>query len=204
MELENHKKRLDALESKTQSYVEPFISKAPCLTSLPDNLLDSCHLISEQEKDNTDDQGVKGSTPLVAVHYVGKVRDVYTLDAVHKVILISTDRQSAFDRNLATIPYKGQVLCQISDWWFRQTAHLVPNHLISRANANTLVVKAAVVFPIEFVVRGYITGSTSTSMWRHYEAGGRYYCGHALPEGLVNMYLNICTNYFLLHLNSTR
>ena len=115
------------------------------------------------------------------VHY-GKVRDIYTF--TDKVILFTTDRQSAFDRQLATVPYKGQVLNLTSLWWFEQTKHLVPNHVISSPNNNTLIAKKTTVFPIEFVMRGYITGSTSTSLWTHYNKGVRQYCGHTFPDGL--------------------
>ena len=115
--------------------------------------------------------------------YRGKVRDVY--DIGDKLILITTDRQSAFDRILAAIPFKGQVLNLTSTWWFEQTKHIVKNHVIALPDVNVIVVKKCEVFPIEFVVRGYITGSTSTSLWTVYKNGSRNYCGIDLPEGLV-------------------
>lgn len=115
--------------------------------------------------------------------YAGKVRDTYELD--DKLIFITTDRLSAFDRSLATIPYKGQVLNLTSAWWFEQTAHLVPNHLISVPDPNVMIVKKCEVFPVEFVVRGYITGTTSTSLWTQYQQGVREYCGIHFEEGLV-------------------
>jgi len=115
--------------------------------------------------------------------YVGKVRDVYKCRDC--IVMVATDRQSAFDRQLASVPFKGQVLNQTSLWWFAQTAHLVPNHIISSPHANITIGKKCTVFPVEFVMRGYITGSTSTSIWTNYQAGVRQYCGHALPEGLV-------------------
>ena len=92
---------------------------------------------------------------------VGKVRDAYFLD--DKVVMISTDRQSAFDRVLAAIPYKGAVLNSVSAWWFKKTEHLFPNHLISTPDPNVSMVEKCTVFPVEFVVRGYITGTTDTS-----------------------------------------
>ena len=123
----------------------------------------------------------------------GKVRDVYKCEDC--VVIVATDRQSAFDRQLASIPFKGRVLNQTSLWWFHKTAHLVPNHVISTASVsvsapaavhpNITIGQKCVVFPIEFVMRGYLTGSTSTSVWTNYNKGVRLYCGHTLPEGMV-------------------
>lgn len=114
--------------------------------------------------------------------YQGKVRDTY--DCGDKIVLITTDRLSAFDRVLAAIPYKGAVLNLTSAWWFEQTSHIVPNHLIAVPDANVTVAKKCKIFPIEFVVRGYITGTTSTSLWTQYNKGIRNYCGIQFPEGL--------------------
>jgi len=113
---------------------------------------------------------------------IGKVRDAYFLD--DQVVMISTDRQSAFDRVLAAIPYKGAVLNSVSAWWFKKTEHLFPNHLISTPDPNVSIVEKCDVFPVEFVVRGYITGTTETSLWTVYNNGDREYCGNNLPEGL--------------------
>ena len=119
----------------------------------------------------------------------GKVRDQYDLG--DRVVLITTDRQSAFDRVLASIPLKGQVLNLTSAWWFEQTKYIIPNHVIDVPDPNATLVKKCEVFPIEFVVRGYITGSTSTALWTVYNNGDREYCGNALPEGLMkNQKLN--------------
>jgi phosphoribosylaminoimidazole-succinocarboxamide synthase len=115
----------------------------------------------------------------------GKVRDVYLRPGSSVVILVTTDRISAFDRILATVPYKGQVLSQVSAWWFGQTKDIIANHLIGTPDPNVVIAKRCKVFPIEFVVRGYITGTTSTSMWTNYAKGVRNYCGLVLPEGLV-------------------
>ena len=112
----------------------------------------------------------------------GKVRDQYDLSDT--LALITTDRQSAFDRVLASIPFKGQVLNLTSAWWFEQTKHIIDNHIISVADPNVIIAKKCKVFPIEFVVRGFITGSTSTSLWTVYNKGDREYCGNKLPEGL--------------------
>ncbi len=113
----------------------------------------------------------------------GKVRDQYELD--DKIILITTDRQSAFDRVLASIPFKGQVLNLTSAWWFEKTKDIIDNHVIDIPDPNVTIAKKCNVIPIEFVVRGYITGSTSTSLWTVYNNGDREYCGNILPEGLV-------------------
>ena len=113
----------------------------------------------------------------------GKVRDQYELE--DRLILVTTDRQSAFDRVLASIPFKGQVLNLTSAWWFEQTKDIIPNHVIDIPDPNATLAKKCNVFPIEFVVRGYITGSTSTSLWTVYNNGDREYCGNILPEGLV-------------------
>ena len=113
----------------------------------------------------------------------GKVRDQYDLG--DKVALITTDRQSAFDRILASVPFKGQVLNLTSAWWFDQTKDIIPNQVIDVPDPNVTLAKKCDVFLIEFVVRGYITGSTSTSLWTVYNNGDRTYCGNDLPEGLV-------------------
>lgn len=114
--------------------------------------------------------------------YKGKVRDVYIAD--DKIFLIATDRQSAFDRNLANIPFKGQVLTQTSAFWFEKTKDIIPNHIIDVPDPNVVVCKKLEVFPVEFVVRGYITGVTSTAAWTAYQKGERNFCGNTLPEGL--------------------
>ncbi|MBN2127595.1 MAG: phosphoribosylaminoimidazolesuccinocarboxamide synthase [Candidatus Diapherotrites archaeon] len=114
--------------------------------------------------------------------YKGKVRDVYVSD--DKVFLIATDRQSAFDRNLANIPFKGQILTETSVFWFNETKDIVKNHVIDLPDPNVVVCKKLKVFPVEFVIRGYITGVTSTSAWTAYSKGEREFCGNVLPEGL--------------------
>ena len=118
----------------------------------------------------------------VGTHYVGKVRDTYRLD--DHLLLITTDRQSAFDRVLAAIPFKGQALNLTSGWWFDKTADIVANHVVELPDPNVTVGRRCEVFPIEFVVRGYITGTTSTALWTNYNNGVRNYCGNILPEGL--------------------
>ena len=115
--------------------------------------------------------------------YQGKVRDTYDLG--DKLLLITTDRQSAFDRVLAAVPYKGAALNLTSAWWFEKTEHIIPNHVIAIPDPTVTLAKKCNVFPIEFVVRGFITGTTNTSLWTQYNNGVRNYCGHELPEGLV-------------------
>lgn len=113
--------------------------------------------------------------------YQGKVRDTYDLG--DKLVLITTDRQSAFDRLLASVPFKGQVLNLTSGWWFENTDHIIPNHVLAIPDPNVTIAKKCNVFQVEFVVRGYITGTTSTSLWTQYQKGVRNYCGNPLPEG---------------------
>lgn len=122
-------------------------------------------------------------TDLAPGRITGKVRDRY--ERADDVVLVTTDRQSAFDRVLAAIPFKGQALNLTSAWWFEQTKHIIPNHVLGIPDPNVTVARRCQVFPIEFVVRGYITGTTSTSLWTVYAKGDRSYCGNALPEGLV-------------------
>jgi phosphoribosylaminoimidazole-succinocarboxamide synthase len=114
---------------------------------------------------------------------IGKVRDSYTLPSGERLI-ITTDRLSAFDRVVGAAPYKGQVLNQLSAWWFQQTADILPNHLISLPDPNAALVQNLEPYPIEVIVRGYITGVTSTALWRRYELGERQIYGYTFPEGL--------------------
>ncbi len=114
--------------------------------------------------------------------YRGKVRDTYTCD--DKLVIIATDRLSAFDRMIAHIPFKGAVLTLTSMWWFQQTEDIVPNHVLAVPDINAMIVKKCQVFPIEFVMRGYLTGSTHTSLWTQYQAGVRDVGGIRLPEGM--------------------
>ncbi|KAK4537754.1 hypothetical protein CDCA_CDCA14G3779 [Cyanidium caldarium] len=114
----------------------------------------------------------------------GKVRDQFTRSDRDHIILVTTDRQSAFDRVLAAVPFKGAVLNLTSAWWFEHTASIVPNHVIAVPHPNVTIARRCTPFPIEFVVRGYATGSTSTSLWKNYERGERVYCGIRLPDGL--------------------
>lgn len=113
----------------------------------------------------------------------GKVRDWYDLPN-GKRLIVTTDRLSAFDRILATVPFKGQVLNQLSAWWFEETRDIVTNHLVSLPDPNAVVVNVAAPFPVEVIVRGYITGVTSTALWYRYSIGERDIYGYDFPEGL--------------------
>ena len=120
--------------------------------------------------------------PELGARYEGKVRDVYRRD--REQVLITTDRISAFDRVLGLIPFKGQVLNQLSAWWFAQTADIVTNHVVGVPDPNVTIARTAEPLPVEIVVRGYITGVTATSLWYCYEQGERRPYGIELPEGL--------------------
>lgn len=113
---------------------------------------------------------------------IGKVRDTYDLG--ERILIVTTDRQSAFDRILASVPFKGQVLNQTSAWWMDATRHIVPNALLGTPDPNIAVMRKCAVFPVEFVCRGFMTGSTDTSLWTHYKNGAREYCGNEFPDGM--------------------
>jgi phosphoribosylaminoimidazole-succinocarboxamide synthase len=112
----------------------------------------------------------------------GKVRDIYRSN--NQRLLITTDRISAFDRILGLIPYKGQVLNQLSAWWFEKTADIVGNHVISVPDPNVTLAHEADPLPVEVIVRGFITGVTKTSLWYLYSQGDREPYGIPLPDGL--------------------
>ena len=115
--------------------------------------------------------------------YFGKVRDCYDLPDGTR-ILISSDRISAFDRILAAIPFKGQVLTQTAKFWFEQTADICANHVISYPDPNVVIGKRLAILPVEIVVRGYLAGTTGTSILTLYKQGERAMYGHTLPDGL--------------------
>ncbi|CAN8270338.1 unnamed protein product [Cochlearia groenlandica] len=129
------------------------------------------------------DTNLLDTVPGLKSRIKGKVRDIY--DAGDYLVLVTTDRLSAFDRSLASIPFKGQVLNETSLWWFNNTQHITPNAIVSSPDRNVVIAKKCSVFPIEFVVRGYVTGSTDTSLWTVYKKGVRNYCGNVLSDGLV-------------------
>lgn len=115
--------------------------------------------------------------PQLGEPYVGKVRDSYVVG--DRRILITTDRLSAFDRVLTTIPFKGQLLNSMAAYWFKKTEQIVPNHLLAVPHPNVSVTQEVEILPVEVVVRGYLAGSA----WRDYQAG-KAVSGITLPTGL--------------------
>jgi phosphoribosylaminoimidazole-succinocarboxamide synthase len=113
----------------------------------------------------------------------GKVREWYPLPDGQR-LMVTTDRLSAFDRVLARVPYKGQVLNQLSAWWFAQIGDIIPNHIISIPDPNASVVTEVKPLLVEVIVRGYISGVTSTALWYRYSLGERQIYGYTFPEGL--------------------
>ncbi len=120
--------------------------------------------------------------PALGKKYEGKVRDNYTANDRRTIIV--TDRISAFDRVLGTLPLKGQILNHVAKWWFDETRTVAANHVVSVPDPNVLIAEECTPLPVEMIVRAYLTGSTSTSIWVHYQKGARTFCGHALPDGL--------------------
>jgi phosphoribosylaminoimidazole-succinocarboxamide synthase len=116
----------------------------------------------------------------------GKVRDIYKRrrKGREELILITTDRLSAFDRVLGLVPYKGQVLTQLSAFWFEQIKDVIGNHLIELPDPNVMVAYECEAIPVEVIVRGYITGVTKTALWYRYSLGERAIYGHHFPDGL--------------------
>ena len=114
----------------------------------------------------------------------GKVRASWRCGD-HERLIVTTDRLSAFDRVLAGVPYKGQVLNQLSAWWFDQTKDIVANHVIEVPDPNAVRAREAAPLPVEVVVRGHITGVTDTSLWGMYSEGARSMYGYDFPDGLT-------------------
>ena len=114
--------------------------------------------------------------PELGEKYQGKVRDNYTKDGKRTIIVT--------DRILGTLPLKGQLLNHVAAWWFEKTKHLADNHVLSVPDPNAMVVVECEPLPVEMIVRAYLTGSTSTSIWVHYSQGARSFCGHTLPDGM--------------------
>jgi phosphoribosylaminoimidazole-succinocarboxamide synthase len=111
----------------------------------------------------------------------GKVRDCFVKG--DRRYLIASDRISCFDVVVGTIPFKGQVLNQLAAFWFERTKDVAPNHVIEVPDPMVTVARECTPVPIEFVFRAYLTGATSTSIWKAYADGARTYCGHRLPTG---------------------
>lgn len=121
--------------------------------------------------------------PWLPNHYRGKVRDNYDLPDGRRII-IASDRLSAFDRILAAIPYKGQVLTQTARYWFDRTADICPNHVLEYPDPNVVVGQRLTILPVEIVVRAYLAGTTGTSVLTLYKRGERTMYGHSFPDGL--------------------
>lgn len=113
---------------------------------------------------------------------IGKVRDI--VDLGDTIALIATDRLSAFDHVLGTVPYRGQVLNELAAWWFDQIADLVPSHVVEIPDENVTIGKKCTPLPVEVVVRGQLSGSTSTALWTSYAAGQRTIYGIDFPDGM--------------------
>ena len=116
--------------------------------------------------------------------YDGKVRDCYIDRDRGERIIVVTDRLSAFDAVVGTIPSKGQVLNQLAQFWFEKTGHIAPNHMLRVPDPNVMIARECDPLPVELVMRAYLTGVTGTSIWKAYEKGARTFCGHALPDGM--------------------
>ncbi len=146
-----------------------------------EGLMDSLETILRKQLGATLD-GTDFGTEL-GTKYEGKVRDCYVTNDARRIIVVS-DRISAFDVVLGTLPCKGQVLNQIAQYWFEESAHIAPNHMLEVPDPNVMIGRECTPLKAEFVMRSYLTGVTSTSIWRAYEGGARSFCGHDLPEGM--------------------
>ena len=138
---------------------------------------------AEKLKANLDHVLAEATIAELPGHYVGKVRDNYDLPDGRR-ILIATDRISAFDRSLGAIPFKGQVLTQIARFWFERTADLCLNHVLDYPDPNVLIGRRLDMLPVEIVVRGYLAGTTSTSLLTLYQTGAREMYGHRFADGM--------------------
>jgi len=116
-------------------------------------------------------------------HHSGKVREIYELSPT-QLAMVHTNRLSAHDQNVCDVPNKGEILTKLSEYWFGLTQDICPNHFLY-AKDNLMVVKKCQPIMIEVVIRAYITGTTRTSLWTHYQKGVRNYCGIEFPDGLV-------------------
>lgn len=120
--------------------------------------------------------------PALGEKYEGKVRDNYTKNG--RRVIIVTDRLSAFDRIITLIPFKGQVLNQMAAFWFERTKDIIQNHVLEVPDPNVVIGGECKTLPMEMVVRGYLTGVTTTSVWYNYEKGARDFCGNKLSDGM--------------------
>ena len=136
----------------------------------------------EKIKENINNVLTETNFPFLGEKKIGKVRDIYI--AKDHITLISTDRHSSFDRIIAHVPFKGEVLNKISLYWFEQTKDIIQNHVMSTPDPNVLVAKKCKTLPVEVVPRAYMTGSTSTSLWTNYKEGRRVFGDFVLPDGM--------------------
>lgn len=120
--------------------------------------------------------------PFLSHHAQGKVREIYAHEDL--LVLVTTDRLSAFDRILGVVPYKGQVLNQLAAFWCNQTRDIVANHLVATPDPNVTIAQRCTPLPVEIVVRGYITGVTETALWYRYSRGERVIYGIRFADGL--------------------
>jgi phosphoribosylaminoimidazole-succinocarboxamide synthase len=140
-------------------------------------------MLTQQELANALSQALAGvDLPFLGTKQSGKVRDLYQHDDT--LVLITSDRLSAFDRVLGLVPYKGQVLTQLAAFWFAQTQSIIDNHLLDLPDPNVTIVRRCQMLPVEVVVRGYITGVTKTSIWYRYSQGDRMIYGIEFADGL--------------------
>ena len=113
----------------------------------------------------------------------GQVRDNYSHSDGRRV-LVTTDRFNIFNQQVGQVPYKGQVLNQLTNWWFEHTADILPNHVIDVPDPNVTIALTANPLPVAVVVRGFISGITPTSLWAQYETGARTIYGIDFDDGL--------------------
>ena len=128
-------------------------------------------------------------------HYIGKVRDTFDLGD-GRMVFVTSDRLSAFDRAITAVPHKGAILNGIARFWFEKTSDIIGNHVISYPDPNVMIVKKLKMLPVEVVVRAYMTGTTGTSIWTKYKNGERDMYGYHFPEGMVKnqkLWANIVT-----------
>ncbi|RZC46886.1 hypothetical protein C5167_039823 [Papaver somniferum] len=178
-------KNMNCLSTKTRTTASSLnvSNQNPSLNLLNNRRQDVVEAIEHSLSNCLSETNLHQTVPSLKSKIRGKVRDIY--DCGDYLVMVTTDRQSAFDRVLASIPFKGQVLNETSLWWFDKTRHITPNAVVSSPDKNVTIAKKCTVFPVEFVVRGFVTGSTDTSLWTVYKNGVRNYCGNALPEGMV-------------------
>jgi phosphoribosylaminoimidazole-succinocarboxamide synthase len=140
--------------------------------------------LAEKNIENVFDSVDEGALADGVKRYSGKVRENYILPGEKVRVLHTSDRVSVFDSVVGTVPFKGQVLDELTHWWFDRTSILVPNHVLSRPAPTLTVASQCEPLLVEMVVRAYLTGTSSTSIWTAYERGDRKFCGHPLPEGM--------------------